>query len=308
MMKTRMKTIQWNTVLRLALCAALATITLSTVASAQTLVQVTLTGTVDYNQVNPMPLGAVVTGDPVSVTFDLDPAIFLDSTVAPTRGYEIAPATFSMTLGSVTVNLAVPAPAGETPYFVLRNDHPAADGFMLTSSLTSPGGVAINVNGIFGAFRANFSVSYVGSALSSLDILDAVGTHDFTGLTAFGFSIDDGPANPIGIDFTNLTIAAAIGDPVMRRGDCNSDSLDNIADAVFVLSVLFPLPGTSPPAMECEDACDGNDDGSIDIADAVAILGSLFGTPAVPLPPPTGACDFDPSADALPCDNGQSSC
>lgn len=87
------------------------------------------------------------------------------------------------------------------------------------------------------------------------------------------------------------------------RGDCNDDGLFNIADAVNLLSVLFPPPGGGPtPA--CGDACDGNDDGALDIADAIAILGVLFPPamgppPTIPAPHPD--CGPDPTADGLGC-------
>jgi len=79
-----------------------------------------------------------------------------------------------------------------------------------------------------------------------------------------------------------------------RRGDCNNDGGNNIADAVYLLGALFP--GMNPPnALNCQDACDGNDDGGLNIADAVAILASLFGSPAVPLPAPGPNCGPDPT-------------
>lgn len=85
-----------------------------------------------------------------------------------------------------------------------------------------------------------------------------------------------------------------------RRGDCNGDLATNIADAIFLLSVLFPAPPGPVPSIGCADACDGNDDGASNIADVITILGALFG--GIPLPAPTGACGADPSADALGCD------
>lgn len=84
------------------------------------------------------------------------------------------------------------------------------------------------------------------------------------------------------------------------RGDCNDDATTNIADAVFLLTVLFPGMG-GPPSVSCDDACDANDDESLDIADAIALLGSIFGTPTVPLPAPA-TCGEDPNAAAGPLD------
>jgi len=93
---------------------------------------------------------------------------------------------------------------------------------------------------------------------------------------------------------TNCGTAA----PEFVRGECNGDTLVNIADAVTLLGFLFPSGG--PPTLGCRDACDANDDGGLDIADAVAMLGALFGMPATPLPPPT-TCGVDPGPDALDC-------
>ena len=42
----------------------------------------------------------------------------------------------------------------------------------------------------------------------SFDILDALGTYDFDGLTTFGFSVDDGPFNAIFFVFEQITLAA----------------------------------------------------------------------------------------------------
>lgn len=92
-------------------------------------------------------------------------------------------------------------------------------------------------------------------------------------------------------------------DPLFVRGDCNDDASENLADAVFLLSVLFPAIG-GPPTIPCDDACDGNDDESLDIADAITILASLFGNPTTPLPAPS-SCGPDPdgAGGASSCDS-----
>jgi hypothetical protein len=90
--------------------------------------------------------------------------------------------------------------------------------------------------------------------------------------------------------------------PEFVRGNCNADAQTDIADAVFLLSVLFPGP-TGAPAVDCDDACDANDDESLDIADPIAILGALFGTPPSPLAPPL-TCGPDPSGPGGPLDCG----
>lgn len=96
------------------------------------------------------------------------------------------------------------------------------------------------------------------------------------------------------VDVDNILILEA-SDPPFLRGDCNSDSSMNVADAVAALDGLF---GMSPPS--CASACDHNDDGAYDIADPIALLLALFGS-AGPLPPPQGVCGVDPTPDSLDC-------
>jgi hypothetical protein len=76
----------------------------------------------------------------------------------------------------------------------------------------------------------------------------------------------------------------------------------NIADAVYLLSVLFP---TGPAnALTCLDAGDANADGGLNIADAITLLNSLFASPAPPLPFPNAGdgCSVDPGS-TLGCDS-----
>ena len=81
-----------------------------------------------------------------------------------------------------------------------------------------------------------------------------------------------------------------------QRGDCNGDTARNLADAIFLLGVLFTGGG---PAY-CQDACDNNDDGSIDISDAIYLLTFLFANGAAP-PEPNQLCGSDPTSDGLGC-------
>lgn len=96
------------------------------------------------------------------------------------------------------------------------------------------------------------------------------------------------------------TFSITGGLPQFERGDCNDDGSFNVADAVFLLGVLFPTGAPIPTA--CADACDANDDGSTDISDPIAMLTAIF--PAGPppgLPQPFGACGDDPTADLRDC-------
>lgn len=89
------------------------------------------------------------------------------------------------------------------------------------------------------------------------------------------------------------------GPPVATflRGDCNDDGGADIADAISLLSFLFPSgPATT---LSCENACDGNDDGALDIGDAIAVLAALFSGGSIPEPT---SCGADPTMDPLTCD------
>jgi hypothetical protein len=83
---------------------------------------------------------------------------------------------------------------------------------------------------------------------------------------------------------------------VFVRGDTNTDSAIDIADAIFTLSYLF----AEGPAPSCLDSADANDDGALDIADAIALLSHLFAN-AGDLPAPFGECGIDPTLDELGC-------
>ncbi len=272
-----------------------------------TIVSVVINGEVEFNQINPGQLGMVSPQAPASITFDVDSDVFVNSTQFSTRGYPIVAGTFSMTLGTVTMGLQSPFPAGVTPYLSIRNNDPGVDGFMLTDSIDFPNGVPLAQTGIFGQFKDNFYVTYSGTTLPSLDVLDALGTFAFVGLSVFNWTITDGPFDAMGLIFEDITLSTGPAPELFVRGDCNGDAGNNIADAIYLLSVLFP-PVTGPPVPGCDSACDGNDDGAVNIADAIAVLNSLFGAPPAPLPAPNGACGEDSAnPDSLSCTT-QSAC
>ena len=176
-------------------------------------IDVTVDGTVSFNGISAPPLGNAGSGDPVQLRFQLDSDDFLNSPNFPTRGYRIVPDTFGLQMGG-QVGLQNPFPPGAPAFFVLRDNDPAVDGFFVARSTDFPIGVPLNQTGNFGPFENNFSVGYGGNTLNSLDILDALGTYDFTGLNVFGWTIDDGPFNAAGIDFVQMTIECAEVPPV----------------------------------------------------------------------------------------------
>ena len=265
-------------------------------------VQVTVEGEVEFNLINNGIFASAAAGDLATVSFTVDSNQFTDSPTFPVRGYPIDPSSFTLNIGAISVPIESPLPPGSTPYFSIRNDDPAVDGFLITDQVAFPNGVPLEAPGIFGSFRNNFSVTYGGGTLASFDILAAVGTYDFTGLMGFNWVLNDGPADAMGLIFSQMTISTGPAPELFVRGDCNGEGAFNIADAVFLLGVLFPAPGAPQTIPECDDACDANDDGALNIADAVAILDALFGSPPTPIPPPTGTCGDDLNTpDMLSC-------
>lgn len=176
------------------------------------LFRVTVTGTVEWNQVTAPPLGAANEGDPVEMSFLVDANSYLDGIMFPTRGYVIDQGSFTMTLGSAAIGLQNPFPAGTTPYFVISNDDPAVDGFMLAIDPDAgyPMGVPLDQVGIFGNFLDNFYVTYDGSVLGSLDIEDATGLWGFNLLEVYNWTVDDDGFNAIGIIFTGMNIGSYV--------------------------------------------------------------------------------------------------
>jgi hypothetical protein len=148
-------------------------------------------------------------GDTVTVSFEVDSDNFVDGTNYPTRGYLIDEDSFAVTSGSVHVGMADPYPSWYAPpYFVLRNNDPAADGFFVTSGQVDwpyPG-LITEVWGWCGQFEAHVDIGYDEFAIDSLDILDAIGVYDYDGLTRYYFNMVDCGFEVMGIWFQTLTI------------------------------------------------------------------------------------------------------
>jgi hypothetical protein len=166
-------------------------------------------GEVEYNQVSSGIFGAVNPGDPVYAGFLIDSDNYIDSPNYNVRGYPIDLASFELDIGSVQgVPLVIPQPGGATPYFVIRNDDPGADGFFLSTNIDWPSGnPMVDVPGqIDPYFGFHWEVGYTGDTLSSLDVLDAVGTYTFDGLTSFYTGIQDAWIDAIGLIYGQTVI------------------------------------------------------------------------------------------------------
>jgi hypothetical protein len=187
------------------------------------LVEVTVTGVVEFNFIGDPPLSDVTSGDAVSLTFLVDANNFVDGIPGDTRGYVIDQSSFLLSFadGIVSQGLMDPFPAGETPFFTLADGIPVSDRFWVSTSTNSPGGVPLEQD----PFEANVDLGYVGDTLDSLDILDALGTYDFDGLTSFGFNLwAVFPDNvSMGMVFSEMTISAAVATEVafdIKPGSC----------------------------------------------------------------------------------------
>jgi len=169
------------------------------------IVTVTATGQVLYNGIGDPPLSAVSGGDSVEMSFEVDSDNFAEGIPGDTRGYVIDESSFSLSFSTpVSVGLLNPFPAGQTPYFTLVDGFPVSDGFFVSTSAVSPGGVPLEQEPV----NFNLDIGYTGDTLSSLDILDALGTYDFDGLTRFGFNLwQTFPDNVVmDMDFAQMTI------------------------------------------------------------------------------------------------------
>jgi len=187
----------------------LATLLIATAGAQAVIVNVEATGQVFFNGIGDPPLSGVGSGEQMVMSFQVDSDLFDEGTPGDTRGYLIDPASFSLSFsGGVEIGLADPFPPGQTPYFTLVDGFPVSDGFFVSTSPFSPGGVPLAQD----PFNLDLDIGYVGETLTSLDILDAVGNYGFDGLTRYSFGLwAVFPDNVVlGVDFESLTIDTTV--------------------------------------------------------------------------------------------------
>jgi len=194
--------------MRASITLVIAILALAIPAQAAT-VQVEVNGSVEWNFVRSGELSNVKVGDPVTMYFEVDSNDFTNSPNFPVRGYAIDMMSYSLTLGSVTVGLLDPYYPGRTPNFTIRDNDPVADGFFVSdTNIDYPfPGLPLEESGFCGPFESHHDVSYTGDTLTSLDILDALGTYDYDGLTRFYFNVVDCGFEAIGLIFEKQTIS-----------------------------------------------------------------------------------------------------
>jgi len=167
------------------------------------IVNVTATGQVAWNGINSGQLGTVNGGEIATITFEVDSASYIDGNPGDTRSYAMVPGSFVLSFsGGAAVGSSDPA-----ANFTLVDGFPASDGFWVSNSEFSPGGIQLNE----ADFQFDLSLGYDGGTLGSLDIADAFGTYGFGGLTRFSMGVwRIFPDNVVmGIDFMELTITPA---------------------------------------------------------------------------------------------------
>ena len=185
------------------LLITIAALTLLASVAVADVVSVEMIGEVEYSQVNQGIFGDVNSGDAFYASFTLDSTVWVDSPNGfGIRAYPIDVTSFELTIGSVgPVLLVNPQPNGETTYFHIRNADPVSDGLLISNQLEWDNVLPkLNVpGGIDPYFSLIWSIGYTEETFSSLDILDAVGSYDFDGLTSFYCAIKDAFADPIGL-------------------------------------------------------------------------------------------------------------
>ncbi len=169
-------------------------------------VTVSASGTVLFNGIGDAPLSGVNGGETATASFTVDSNAFVDGIPGDVRAYAISNFTLSFS-GGTSVGLLNPYPG--TPYFGVIDGFPVSDGFFVSSSTVSPGGVAL----VQSDYQFNLDLGYVGTTLGSTDITDAYGTYEFDGLTRFSMNIWRlFPDNAVmEMDFASLTITPAPG-------------------------------------------------------------------------------------------------
>ncbi|MBX3115408.1 MAG: PEP-CTERM sorting domain-containing protein [Fimbriimonadaceae bacterium] len=169
----------------LALALALSAFTVQAQAS---LYKVTVLANVDYNVIGGSMAG-VQSGAPVSMSFNVDSNTFLNSTMFPTRGYNVIENSFAMTVDGRPVSFDVPQP--NPAYFVLRNNDPAIDGVFLSFGTDIDVPLNVHIPGLTPTHELSFKHTFAnGTTFSSLNIGDAVGTYNLsTNVSSYLFGI-----------------------------------------------------------------------------------------------------------------------
>lgn len=152
-------------------------------------VSVVIQGVVESNVIAGNMVG-VQAGDPVITSFLVDSNTFVNSPSFPTRGYPVQLNSFSMSVDGRPVPIVDPQPNGQTAMFVLRNNDPGVDGFVLSTNVDLPFPVAVTIPGLTPVHDLDFHVTFNdGNVFPSLDILSALGTYNTSNISVYNWTI-----------------------------------------------------------------------------------------------------------------------
>jgi len=192
---------------------ALACLVATPLLAQATSVRVQVDGVVDFNVIRG-GLDGIPSGAPTTMSFLVDSNVFVDSGSFPTRGYTIDLTSFSMTVGGVPISMDIPQPGDLDAYFVLRDNDPAIDGFFISlGSVDLPFPLSVHIPDLSPAHDLDFSYTFAnGTTLSSLDILDAVGSYGPPNVSVYLWSL--GRFGNNGAEFAPETITiSAVPEP-----------------------------------------------------------------------------------------------
>ncbi len=241
-------------------------------------VRVTVTGSIESNSfpangVN--TFGGILAGAPVTLTLELDSTQFLESPNLPgrTRGYVIQPGTMRLRVGTVTAPRLETTPA----YFVLRNNDPRVDGFFLSQ------GTDIDTEIPLQMIPANFGVQFSRTfgidtpaptpddSLTSLNILDAVGSWQLNDLSSYNFAVGIGEINvPLVLAYESITIET------LCPADLDDGSGTGASDGAVTINDLLYFLGAFEAGTAAADLDNGSGtatpDGGVTIDDLLFFL------------------------------------
>ncbi|MCX5689155.1 MAG: hypothetical protein NTV94_05095 [Planctomycetota bacterium] len=185
-------------------------------------VQITLTGSVEAGRITRGPFINVRANDHAVAKFEVDSNRFADSVLYPARGYIIDPTSFTITIGSATTGM--PASLGSTvPYFVLRDNDPAVDGFVISNTVDYVGSIPLNAGtGITMGmtFLRTFSTS---TAFPSRNILDiAHRSFGFEDMSSYDWTIGVAGGGSLLVTYETISIEN-LTTPPFCAADYNQD-------------------------------------------------------------------------------------
>ena len=167
-------------------------------ASADT-VHVEITGSVEFNSISVGPLqGAGGFGTPVTMSFDVTtPGTPNASFPATAEDYQIVAPSFTLDVGGSVLDMSSGSGA-----FSVMNGIPVSDR------------TETNASGLPDGLILAQSVGWTSTTFSSSDILDALGSYGFAGLTSFGWTVGAPGLGQMSIEYASMDISLCpIGTP-----------------------------------------------------------------------------------------------